>query len=113
MKKILYSILVVVLAVNIFGGGFWFGKNSKPSIEKVTGIQNLELGKTGMVDFGLFWDVWSKVQEEFVNRSKLDYQKMAFGAISGMLSALDDPYTVFFPPEENKVFSQSMQGNLE
>lgn len=113
MKKILGSILVVVLVVSIFGGGFWFGKNSKPSIEKVTGIQNLEPGKTGVVDFALFWDVWTKVQEEFVNRSKLDYQKMAYGAISGMLGALDDPYTVFFPPEENKAFSQSMQGNLE
>jgi len=113
MKKILNSILVVVLAIGIFGGGFWFGKNSKPSVERVTGIQNLELGKTGVVDFALFWDVWTKVQEEFVNRSKLDYQKMAYGAISGMLGALDDPYTVFFPPEENKAFSQSMQGNLE
>jgi len=98
---------------SIFGGGFWFGKNSKPSIEKVTGLQNLESGKMGVVDFALFWDVWSKVQDEFVNRSKLDYQKMAYGAISGMLGALDDPYTVFLSPEENKEFSQSMQGNLE
>lgn len=113
MKKILNSILILVLAVGIFSGGFWFGKNGKPSIEKVTGIQNLEAGKTGVVNFGLFWDVWTKVQEEFVNRSNLNYQKMAYGAISGMLSALDDPYTVFFPPEESKAFSQSMQGNLE
>jgi len=113
MKKILNSILVLILAVGIFSGGFWSGKNSRPSIEKVTGIQNLESGKTGAVDFSLFWDAWTKVQEEFVNRSNLDYQKMAYGAISGMLGSLGDPYTVFFPPEENKAFSQSMQGNLE
>jgi carboxyl-terminal processing protease len=113
MKKILYSIIIVVLAVSIFSGGFWFGKNSKPSIEKVTGIQNLESDKAGVADFNLFWDAWTKVQENFVNRSKLDYQKMIYGAISGMLGSLDDPYTVFFPPEENKAFSQSMQGNLE
>ena len=113
MKKILNSILVLILAIGIFSGGFWYGKNSRPSIEKITGIQNLESDKAGVVDFGLFWDVWSKVQEEFVGRSNLDYQKMAYGAISGMLGALDDPYTVFFPPKENKEFSQSMQGNLE
>lgn len=104
---------MVALIIGIFGGGFWFGQNSRPSIEKVTGIQNLELGSAGAVDFSLFWDAWTKVQEEFVNRSKLDYQKMVYGAISGMLGALDDPYTIFFPPEENKAFTQSMQGNLE
>jgi len=113
MKKIIYSILVLILGAGIFCGGWWLGKNSKPSIEKVTGIQNLESGKVSAVDFSLFWDAWAKVQEQFVGRNKLDYQKMAYGAISGMLASLNDPYTVFLTPEENKEFTQSMQGNLE
>lgn len=113
MKKILYSIIVLVLAVGIFAAGWHFGENSRPSIEKVTGIQNLEIGKSSVVDFSLFWDAWVKVQEQFVGRDRLDYQKMSYGAISGMLASLDDPYTVFLTPEENKEFSQSMQGNLE
>lgn len=112
-KRFLYSVIAVILAIGLFSGGFWYGKNSQPSIEKVTGLQNLEQGKSQSVDFSLFWDVWTRVQEKFVNRSKLDYQKMVYGAISGMLAALDDPYTVFMTPEENKEFSQSMQGNLE
>ncbi len=113
MKKVLYPIIVIVLVVGIFSGGFWYGKNSRPSIEKVTGLQNLEQGKNLAVDFNLFWDAWVSVQEKFVNRSKLDYQKMVYGAISGMLNSLDDPYTVFMTPEENKDFSQALQGNLE
>lgn len=112
-KKFLYSVLILVVAAGIFSSGFWYGKNSQPSIEKVTGLQNLEEGKSQSVDFSLFWDVWAGVQEKYVNRSKLDYQKMVYGAISGMLSSLDDPYTVFMTPQENKEFSQSMQGSLE
>jgi carboxyl-terminal processing protease len=112
-KKLLYSIVVIVLAVGIFAGGFYYGLYSRPSIEKVTGIQNLEQGKPPAVDFSLFWDAWAKIQEKFVNRSSLDYQKMVYGAISGMLTALDDPYTIFLTPQENKEFSQALQGNLE
>ncbi len=112
MKKIIYIIAILVLATALFSGGFWFGQQSRPSIEKVTGIQNLESGQAA-VDFSLFWDAWAKVQEKFVNRDQVDYQKMVYGAIAGMLAALEDPYTVFMTPTGNKEFSQSMQGNLE
>lgn len=112
-RKLLFSIIVVVLAGGIFSGGYWYGQNNRPSIEKVTGLQNLEQGKNPAVDFNLFWDAWTRVQEKFVDRSKLDYQQMVYGAISGMLGALGDPYTIFMTPQENKDFSQSLQGNLE
>jgi len=113
MKKILYSIVIIALVAGGFGGGFWYGQNNRPAIEKVAGLQNLEQGKSPDVDFNLFWDAWVRVQDKFVNRSKIDYQKMVYGAISGMVSSLGDPYTVFMPPEENKDFSRAMQGNLE
>lgn len=113
MKRYLNLAIVFLLVGAAFGSGFYFGKTSQPSIEKVTGIQNMEQGKPQSVDFSLFWDSWAKVQDKFVNRSGLNYQKMVYGAISGMLGALDDPYTVFMTPEENKEFSQSMEGNFE
>ncbi len=113
MKKIVYSIIILVLIAGSFGGGYWYGKDSRPAIEKVTGLQNLDQGKSLAVDFNLFWDAWVRVQEKFVNRSDLDYQKMVYGAISGMLNSLEDPYTVFMTPEENKDFSRALQGNLE
>jgi len=112
-KRFFAAILAVVILAGTFYGGFWYGKNSRPSIEKVIGIQNLEAGKPSSVDFSLFWDAWAQIQEKFVNRQNLDYQNMVYGAISGMLASLDDPYTIFMTPQENKDFSQSLQGNLE
>ncbi|MBU1102875.1 hypothetical protein KJ853_04480, partial [Patescibacteria group bacterium] len=60
MKKIISAIVVVGLIIGGFGAGFWYGKNSRPSIEKITGVINLEQGKSDSVDFSLFWDAWAK-----------------------------------------------------
>jgi carboxyl-terminal processing protease len=38
---------------------------------------------------------------------------MIFGAIKGMTDALEDPYTIFMTPKENKEFQDVMEGTLE
>jgi len=38
---------------------------------------------------------------------------MLWGAISGLAGSLKDPYTVFFPPEEKKIFESEVKGNFE
>jgi len=113
MKKIISAVVIVGLVLGGFGVGFWYGQKSRPSIEQVTGVINLEQDKPQSVDFSLFWDAWSKVQEKYVNREDLDYQEMVYGAISGMLKSLGDPYTIFMTPQENKSFSEAISGNFE
>jgi carboxyl-terminal processing protease len=44
---------------------------------------------------------------------KVDDQKKVYGAISGMVDSLGDPYTVFFPPVESKSFADEVRGNFE
>jgi len=36
-----------------------------------------------------------------------------YGAIKGMVAAVGDPYTVFLPPQENKVVQEDLQGNFD
>jgi carboxyl-terminal processing protease len=36
-----------------------------------------------------------------------------YGMISGLVSGLDDPYSVFMTPEDNKEFFESLEGNFE
>ncbi|MEK7390584.1 MAG: S41 family peptidase, partial [Patescibacteria group bacterium] len=40
-------------------------------------------------------------------------QERVWGAISGMVDSLDDPYTTFLPPEEAKIFESDINGNFE
>src|SRR6476660_6582964 len=53
------------------------------------------------LNFDLFFDVMQKVEEKYVDKTKIDPQKMMDGAIKGMVASLDDPYTFYLTPEEN------------
>jgi carboxyl-terminal processing protease len=63
--------------------------------------------------FTVFWDVWDLVQSEFYHQQPLDNQKLAYGAIKGMLGALDDQYTTFQEPDLAAQSRESMQGSFE
>lgn len=65
------------------------------------------------VDFSLFWEVWGRLEQKYIDKTKLEPQNMVYGAISGMVAALDDPYTVFLTPQENSDFKQDLNGSFE
>src|SRR3989338_8869411 len=101
MRKNIFVLVVVVLAGY---GGFLVGEQ-KLKLE----IRNWKLDvvtrespKSTAAAFGLFWTVWDKLNEQYVDKSKLVPQKMVEGAISGMVAAVGDPYTVFLPTAQNK-----------
>lgn len=110
-KKYIYLAIVVVAVVVAFGAGFVFG-----SVERlphpVQGIINKEFGKPKEFDFGLFWETLDKLNEKYVDNSKLKEDKLLYGAISGLVKGAGDPYTVFFPPVESKSFKQDVGGSF-
>jgi len=103
MKSIKGKIVLVIFFLIIFGVGFWVGQNSV--VCKVCPPQD--------VDFSLFWQTWKKLEEKYVRPELLDTQEMVHGAISGMVKSLEDPYTVFFNPEETKKFLEDVSGRFE
>lgn len=70
------------------------------------------LEKNG-VDMGLFWKIWGELATKYVDESILKNEDMVYGAIKGMVSALDDPYTDFMTPQETVQFNESLEGTLE
>jgi carboxyl-terminal processing protease len=64
------------------------------------------------IDFNPFWTVWQKLQANYYDKSKLDQQKMLNGAISGMVGALGDPFTIYLPPVQNTDFKQGLAGEF-
>lgn len=96
------ALLIVVILVS-FGLGSWFGK-----LQVVCDVCQPE-----DINFSLFWEAYHKLQEKFVNKEKFDVQEIIYGAISGMVKSLEDPHTVFFPPEDTKRFIEDVQGSFE
>ena len=64
-------------------------------------------------DLSLFWETWNTLKDKYVDKSKIDAQKLIYGAISGMVSAVGDPYTVFFNPTDSKKFIDDTRGQFE
>jgi carboxyl-terminal processing protease len=65
------------------------------------------------VNFALFWDVWERLQKYYIDAPNIDTQKMIWGAISGAVNSLEDPYTAFLPPKENQEFKEDLGGSFE
>ena len=112
-KKALFILVSVIVIAASFVFGAFFGYSNRPGIEKIAGLSNKEAGKTADVDFAPFWKAWGIIQEKYVASDKIDQQKMVWGAIQGALNSLGDPYTMFFPPEEKKLFDSEIKGNFE
>ncbi|OGZ92518.1 MAG: hypothetical protein A2510_00695, partial [Candidatus Staskawiczbacteria bacterium RIFOXYD12_FULL_37_10] len=102
-KKIIYVVVLVACFIAVFYLGIWVG------VEKVAYC----VPQPENINFSLFWDAYNKLRENFIDPSKIDDQKIIYGAIKGMAESLGDPYTSFFTPEEAETFMQSLSGSFE
>jgi carboxyl-terminal processing protease len=100
----------------LFGGGYFLGsqgyKLNLKSFREIKVERQLPPDKSN-IDFSLFWKVWDTLSAKYFDKTKLDTRNMIYGAISGMVSGVGDPYTVFLPPEESKVVAEDLSGSFE
>ncbi|MBU1132461.1 S41 family peptidase [Patescibacteria group bacterium] len=105
---------IIVLIIISSVGGFVIGKitsgkiNLKlnPDIYKET-----ELPK--VFQNSLVEQVWTLINSDFVDKEKIDEQKIFYSALEGLVAGLDDPYTVFFDPKTNEEFELQISGEFE
>lgn len=65
------------------------------------------------VDFSLLKKAWDQIAVNYVDPDKIDKEQMTYGAVSGMIDAVGDPYTEFFDPEEAKKLEEDLAGSFE
>jgi len=108
-NKITNLILSLAFFLTVFGIGYKYGEHktflklSKPNVSSE--IKNM--------DFDLFWETLDQVQTKYIEQKKLDSKNMYYGAIKGMVASLEDPYTYFLTPEENKQSKNDLEGKFE
>jgi len=61
---------------------------------------------------GLSQEVLSILETDFFYKDRIDDEKIYYGSIKGQVSSLDDPYTVFLPPDENKTSQENLAGEF-
>ena len=110
------KIAVLFFVMGSFLGVYYFGftvGKSEARVVPIEGVQNTQFGAPESVDFSVFWDAWRVIQEKYAATDSFDYQEMVYGAVSGMVKSLGDPYTTFMDPEEAKRFRDDISGSFE
>ncbi len=112
-SKIFTNIVIsLVLIMGVFAVGVYIGYKNSPAVEKVLSLRN----KTSMdnidADFNPFWKVWNTINSKSIYANKASNQDRVWGAAEGLASSLGDPYTVFFPPKDNKSFHEEISGSF-
>ena len=99
-RRISYSLLVVVLGLNLFlGGQIYF--RSVQAADKDDIYPNLKL----------FSVVLDRVRNDYVDGEKLSYQELIYGALKGMLNTLD-PHSEFMEPVKYDELKKDTQGEF-
>jgi len=113
------AITLAVLAILVFGAGVVTGAGTGGRIL----ADNLPLFGDGLdstpdttVDLSDFWKAWNTLDAKFVETSASSTLPQAreklWGAIEGLTDSYGDPYTMFLPPEEAKIFKEDILGNF-
>lgn len=113
LKSVRNFFLILSFSVLIFAGGYEtakvrLGRSDNRLIQKFT--PNSSEGAVSAADFSKFWEVWKRLENSYVDPSKLDYANMTWGAMEGLAQSLEDPYTQYLPPKENKQATEDLNG---
>jgi len=77
------------------------------------GEKNQILPEGNQFDLSLMWKVRNALSEDYLDSDKVNDDKaLMYGSIEGMVAALDDPYTMYLPPEENKSANEDLAGEF-
>lgn len=112
MRNAVIGALVLGLVI-----GYWVGGRAASSVGAAA-------EQPAGVDFSPVWKAWNIINEKFVpaavatstpvaTSTEALHQERVWGMITGLTGALNDPYSYFLPPSDNKLFSEDMSGSFE
>lgn len=98
-KRSAFLFFNILIIIAVFWLGYWQGMQKYKYMAVPNGV-----------DLKVFWEAWNKFKSKSVE--PVDDKKMIEGAISGVLSSLSDPYTVFMTKEDNQRFNEDILGEF-
>jgi len=114
-QQIAYYTFVAFAAVGfgaaLFYAGYHVGTTNPQSIV-IENVVNAETGGQLTTDFKTFWEAWSVLKNEHLKGGEAQDLDLLYGAIRGLTNSLDDPHTIFLPPEDSKKFEEDVTGNF-
>ncbi len=112
-----FVIQFFVIGLIFFALGFALGQK-KVAVDRKRFIHNITFTNQTPpayqnIDFSLFWRVFDTLPQKYLDKTAIDGQKVLYGAISGMVKSLGDPYTSFFDPKQNQALTEELAGSYQ
>jgi len=104
--------LYILFTIGLFLFGIYIGFHNRPAIDKILTLSNTKKPEEIKIDFEPFWNAWNTINEKYPGANKITDQEKVYGAISGLVNSLNDPYSTFFNPEETKSFEEDISGSF-
>ena len=93
LKQIRLGVLVVILMLLSGWLGWRYGVGKTILVNSLTN-KNQVVDKNN-VDLGMFWQVWGKLGESYLQKEEIQSQQMIWGAIKGMTASFQAPFISF------------------
>lgn len=114
------GISIALIAVFAFGAGLAVAGGSSSAAAVVSHIpligDGLDATPASNVELADFWKAWNALEANYVithaSSTLPSARDRVLGAIAGLASSYNDPYTVFFPPKEAKEFADTISGSF-
>ncbi len=107
-------VAVVAFSTGLFVGGAHSGSSLLSTIPLLG--DGLDPTPDQNADLTDFWKAWNTLDANFVqthaSTTLPTIKEKIYGAIKGLTESYKDPYTVFMPPAEAKVFQENIAGNF-
>lgn len=108
-KQNRYTILIAIFTFII---GLYIGLYKGNNLDNFARIFKKRQVDPNQINLDSFWEVWDTIDQKYPGAKEIDNQKRIYGAIKGLVSSLEDPYSTFFTPEEKKIFEEDIDGHF-
>lgn len=122
LKKFIPGMVLAVVLLLTFWGGFyagkgnsmWAGKNSRIlAYSEEAKNATTAVSPDDVFDFNLYWEVWDSLKQNHVDKNMIKDKELFYGSLTGLAQSLDDPYTVFMDPKTAQEFADDLAGTFE
>lgn len=109
MKPFNTFITVLLLAISFVSGGVFFSQYAESFM-----MSGDLFSQQNSVESGRLDEVYEFLESSYYDPSRFeDRESFETGAIRGLVTALDDPYTVFYTADEFDSFRSNLEGEFE